>query len=223
MKRIHWILENLFYKWINRKIFRKNSGKWRRKTQKFIFKKFLKIQQQNSLNSEKITGIIGSSKILRRSHSTSDHYLTKSDSKPFRRSNSTGSAPNTNTNKLKKQQSLKQQKYEFDGNTKSCPKRKVKDNCKSNYNYSYENHYKNLRINPVLNLPSPYISRVSVDLFSFGSLFCNGAKDRKKNKWNMVFSIYSVSYCHLSCMQVPPALCRWVCLFMKLLYIYPQF
>ncbi|CAO2830100.1 unnamed protein product [Amaranthus hypochondriacus] len=145
-------------------------------------KNFWKFSNKNSLNSEKITGIIGSSKILRRSHSTSDHYLTKPDSKPFRRSNSTGSAPNTNTNKLKKQQSLKQQKHEFDGNTKSCPKRKVKDNCKSNYNYSYENHYKNLRMNPVLNLPSPYISRVSVDLFSFGSLFCNGAKDRKKNK-----------------------------------------
>lgn len=49
--------------------------------------------------------------------------------------------------------------------------------------YGYGNYNSNVRVSPLLNLPSPYISRVSVDLFGFGSLFCNGnTKDRKRRK-----------------------------------------
>ncbi|XP_010681496.2 uncharacterized protein LOC104896445 [Beta vulgaris subsp. vulgaris] len=145
-----------------------------------------KFTRNNSLNSENITCNVsnnvlpGSSKILRRSHSTSDHYLAKSDLETFRRSNSTGSALVGNGNKLKKQYCLKQQQNQFVENSKSIPKGKVKHNCRG---YGYGNHCNNnLRISPVLNLPSSYISKVSVDLFSFGSLFCNGttAKHRKR-------------------------------------------
>ncbi|KAL2905193.1 Porphobilinogen deaminase [Bienertia sinuspersici] len=143
-----------------------------------------KFSRNNSLNnaenviiSSNNKGLIGSSsssKILRRSHSTSDHYLdqSKSNSNHFRRSNSTGSA-------LKKQQSQKQQRQVV-----SCQKGKAKDNNNirgygSHYNYNNNNSSK---LSPMLNLPSPFISRVSVDLLSFGSLFCNGNKDRKKRK-----------------------------------------
>lgn len=149
------------------------------KPDNFQTKLFRRFSRNNSLNSDNIVsnkGLnAGSSKILRRSHSTSDYCFAKSDSSLFRRSNSTGSAPN----KLKKQQSLKQQQVV--GNGKSSQKGKVKDNSRG---YGYGSNYNsNLKINPVLNLPSPYISRVSVDLLSFGSLFCNnGTKDRKKKK-----------------------------------------
>ncbi|XP_021764809.1 uncharacterized protein LOC110729356 [Chenopodium quinoa] len=157
------------------------------KPSNFHSKLLRKFSRNNSLSNCSDNGnvstsnnkvLIGSTKMLRRSHSTSDHYFSKSDSGLFRRSNSTGSAPN----KLKKQQSLKQQQQNV-GNGKSSQKGKVKDNISRN-SYGYGNNYNNnLRINPVLNLPTTYIPIVSIDLFSFGSLFCNnGTKDRKKKK-----------------------------------------
>ncbi|GAB4828855.1 hypothetical protein Ancab_018514 [Ancistrocladus abbreviatus] len=56
----------------------------------------------------------------------------------------------------------------------STQKGQFKKNCGSYYGTS-------TRVSPILNIPSPYISRISVDLFGFGSLFCNG-KVRKKRK-----------------------------------------
>ncbi|XP_021749797.1 uncharacterized protein LOC110715521 [Chenopodium quinoa] len=148
------------------------------KPSNFHSKLLRKFSRNNSLSNCSDNGnvstsnnkvLIGSTEMLRRSHSTSDHYFLKSDSSLFRRSNSTGSAPN----KLKKQQSLKQRQQQNVCNSKSSQKGKVKDNYSRN-NYGYGNNYNNnLRINPVLNLPTPHISRVGVDLFSFGSLFCN--------------------------------------------------
>ncbi|KAJ8769754.1 hypothetical protein K2173_005960 [Erythroxylum novogranatense] len=103
------------------------------------------------------------------------------------RSNSTGSSPNppkqsilskeTQKPKLQKQPSLPNRKlsnsssgafYPYNSSQKNPPLRKCK---------SYGN---GIRISPVLNIPSPYISRGTVNLFGIGSLFCNGKVKKKK-------------------------------------------
>lgn len=100
------------------------------------------------------------------------------------RSNSTGSVPNPKQTMLQKenqrQHSQKQPParsplscsttyYSFPSSHKPPPRK----NCRSSGD--------GVRISPVLNLPPPYISRATVSLFGFGSLFCNG-KDKKKKK-----------------------------------------
>ncbi|KAK9705204.1 hypothetical protein RND81_07G040600 [Saponaria officinalis] len=147
---------------------------------------FRKYSRNNSVSSNQNDAhrIVGnnkgvniSSEILRRSNSTSDNYFAKSDMKSFRRSKSTGSALNHGRNKKF------QQEEQFLGNAKvkSEQKGQIKNGKASEFGGYYS---KSVKINPVLNLPSPYISRVSVDLFGIGSLFCNGSvKDRKKRNY----------------------------------------
>ncbi|KAM0986837.1 hypothetical protein ACFX2I_011015 [Malus domestica] len=114
------------------------------------------------------------------------------------RSNSTGSAPKPNqkqalppkettttTTHQKQQQHLQKQ-------TSVSSRRSSSASCSSIY-YPYNNmnqkpalrksgsHGNGVRISPVLNLPPPYISKVTGSFFGFGSLFCNG-KFRKKKK-----------------------------------------
>ncbi|CAN6549480.1 unnamed protein product [Malus baccata var. baccata] len=113
------------------------------------------------------------------------------------RSNSTGSAPNPNQKQAlppkertttihQKQQHLRKQTSVSSRRSSSA------SSCSSTY-YPYNNmnqkpalrrsgSYGNgVRNNPVLNLPPPYISKVTVSFFGFGSLFCSG-KFRKKKK-----------------------------------------
>ncbi|CAK9159505.1 unnamed protein product [Ilex paraguariensis] len=100
------------------------------------------------------------------------------------RSNSTGSAPNSGPRllrkvsqkqNLQKQQSIPSSKASLSSTNVHCsynPSKRppLQKNCRS-----YSN---GVRISPVLNIPPTYIS---VNLFGFGSFFCNG-KSRKKKK-----------------------------------------
>ncbi|KAL6188006.1 hypothetical protein ACLB2K_039401 [Fragaria x ananassa] len=110
------------------------------------------------------------------------------------RSNSTGSAPNpkqtvTPNQKqqhLRKNQSTNSRRRSSSASSSSCSS----STTYYPYNTSPRSHKPSLRrsgsygngvrISPVLNLPPPYISKVTVSLFGFGSLFCNvlGHKNR---------------------------------------------
>ncbi|KAE8663561.1 hypothetical protein F3Y22_tig00112928pilonHSYRG00022 [Hibiscus syriacus] len=96
------------------------------------------------------------------------------------RSNSTGSTPipkETQKHTLLKQPSLSR-------------KSSVSSSSSSGTYYSYGNPTQKpscgahgttgVRVSPVLNLPHPIISNVTVGFFGFGSLFCNGKVKKKK-------------------------------------------
>ncbi|KAF3431891.1 hypothetical protein FNV43_RR26627 [Rhamnella rubrinervis] len=103
------------------------------------------------------------------------------------RSNSTGSAPNAKqaTTSIPKEMSQRPSNLQRQPSVSS----RRSSSCSSNYystttqktsplrrNGSYGN---GVRINPVLNLPPPYISKVTISFFGFGSLFCSGKKKKK--------------------------------------------
>ena len=103
------------------------------------------------------------------------------------RSNSSGSTPNSKqTNLSKETQKPNLQKQP------SVSSRKSSASCPSTYYYSYSSSQRpslkknsgsygnGVRISPVLNLTPPYISKVTVSFFGFGSLFCNGKVKKKK-------------------------------------------
>ncbi|KAL4319836.1 hypothetical protein GQ457_18G021440 [Hibiscus cannabinus] len=104
------------------------------------------------------------------------------------RSNSTGSAPNPKETQQKhtllKQPSLSRRSsvsgssshtYYIYGNSISTQQKPPlkKSSCGAHGTGG-------VRVSPVLNLPHPIISNVSVSLFGFGSLFCNGKVKKKK-------------------------------------------
>ncbi|XP_031248228.1 uncharacterized protein LOC116106000 [Pistacia vera] len=108
------------------------------------------------------------------------------------RSNSTGSAPNPKHSSISKEsqkQNLQRQPsvsrkskvsssgsyYSYYNNSSSTQKPPLKKNCGS-----YNNGNNGVRISPVLNIPPPYISNATVNLFGLGSLFCNGKIKKKK-------------------------------------------
>lgn len=103
------------------------------------------------------------------------------------RSNSTGSAPNakqatsvskeTQKPQLQKQPSLSSRKSSASYSTTYYPYSSTQRSSSKKSCGSYAN---GVRISPVLNLPPPYISKVTVSLFGFGSLFCNGKVKKKK-------------------------------------------
>ncbi|XP_023521240.1 uncharacterized protein LOC111784934 [Cucurbita pepo subsp. pepo] len=92
------------------------------------------------------------------------------------RSNSTGSALN-----LQKQPSISSTK----SSVSSCSNSYFANSCsqktstRTNFGANSGNGVRIM--SPLLNLPPPYISKVTVSFFGFGSLFCNG-KNKKKNK-----------------------------------------
>ncbi|KAF9587059.1 hypothetical protein IFM89_039745 [Coptis chinensis] len=104
------------------------------------------------------------------------------------RSNSTGSAPTP-----KRSSSLK------DNHNKHLPKTPSSNgytksalSSSSSYPYStpqkpsqkknYGSYNNGVRISPLLNVPPPYISKGTVNLFGLGSLFCNGKEKNKKKR-----------------------------------------
>ncbi|XP_021822690.1 uncharacterized protein LOC110764086 [Prunus avium] len=105
------------------------------------------------------------------------------------RSNSTGSAPNAKQTVAPKETHQKQHLQK----QPSISSRRSSASSYSSTYYAYNNScpqkpslrksgsYGNgVRISPVLNLPPPYISKVTVSFFGFGSLFCNGKLKKKK-------------------------------------------
>ncbi|XP_059655492.1 uncharacterized protein LOC132302601 [Cornus florida] len=106
------------------------------------------------------------------------------------RSNSTGSVPTVqkqraSTKENQKHQAPKQQSSSI-GGAKSPPALNSAAFC--SYNSSKKTpsgkncrSYSNgVRISPVLNFPPTYISLGTMNLFGFGSLFCNGKSKKKK-------------------------------------------
>ncbi|KAF8399103.1 hypothetical protein HHK36_014969 [Tetracentron sinense] len=89
------------------------------------------------------------------------------------RSNSTGSAPTPK--RSQKHPSIVPSKS---SSTSYSYPSSQKPPLKKNYGGSYNN---GVRINPVLNVPPPYISKGTAYLFGLGSFFCNG-KDKSKKK-----------------------------------------
>ncbi|KAJ4709917.1 Membrane-associated kinase regulator [Melia azedarach] len=138
-------------------------------------KSFWQFKRSSSLNCESTR-----SKSLIRSL----HFLS--------RSNSTGSAPNpkpaTVLSKEPQKQNLKRQQ--------SVSKKSTTTTLPSSGTYCSYNTFSTqkppllkkcgsygstgVRISPVLNIPPPYISNATVNLFGFGSLFCNGKVKKKK-------------------------------------------
>ncbi|XP_022971829.1 uncharacterized protein LOC111470497 isoform X2 [Cucurbita maxima] len=122
-------------------------------------KSFWQFKRSSSLNCEssKSRGLIRSL-----------HFLS--------RSNSTGSALN-----LQKQPSISSRK----SSVSSCSNSYFANSCSqkpsTRRNFGANNGNGVRIMSPLLNLPPPYISKVTVSFFGFGSLFCNG-KNKKKNK-----------------------------------------
>ncbi|KAF9677361.1 hypothetical protein SADUNF_Sadunf08G0099700 [Salix dunnii] len=127
-------------------------------------KSFWQFKRSNSLNcdSTRSKGLIRSL-----------HFLS--------RSNSTGSAPSPPKQAMLSKETQKPQLRK----QASVPSRKSSVPSSAAF-YSYNSqqkppllrkcgsHGNGVRISPVLNIPPPYISRGTFNLFGFGSLFCNG-------------------------------------------------
>ncbi|PSR89067.1 Membrane-associated kinase regulator [Actinidia chinensis var. chinensis] len=92
------------------------------------------------------------------------------------RSNSTGSVPNSKPGL--KQNSNKQRNLMTSSSSSSVPN---KPPLKKKIYGGYYGNMSAVRINPVLNVTPPYISRGTTNLFGLGSLFRNG-KDKKNKK-----------------------------------------
>lgn len=141
-------------------------------------KSFWQFRRSSSLNFETVRG---------KSLIQSLHFLS--------RSNSTGSAPTQKQSSAIRKENKKQnlQKQSSVGRSRyrrssSCPNAAFYNNSysvnstqKPCLRKNFGSQSNGVRVSPVLNLPHPYISKVTISFFSFGSLFCNG-KDRKKKK-----------------------------------------
>ncbi|XP_038886056.1 uncharacterized protein LOC120076333 [Benincasa hispida] len=137
-------------------------------------KSFWQFKRSSSLNCE-------SSKS--RSLIRSLHFLS--------RSNSTGSTLNPKQQSVSKERPNLQKQASI-----SSSRRSTSSSSSSSFSNSYfvnscsqkpsirknlgPNNGNGVRISPLLNLPPPYISKVTVSFFGFGSLFCNGKIKKKK-------------------------------------------
>lgn len=96
------------------------------------------------------------------------------------RSNSTGSVPNNKRSpSLKDNHNHNHKARSSSTSSSSSSTAYQKPPLKKNYVGSYGN---GLKINPVLNVPHPYISKGTANLFGLGSLLRSGSKDKKNNK-----------------------------------------
>ncbi|KAJ7954117.1 Membrane-associated kinase regulator [Quillaja saponaria] len=107
------------------------------------------------------------------------------------RSNSTGSAPNLKPIELPKK--TQKQKLQRQPSVSSRRSSSASSSCSSAYYFYNSSQSPSLkkkfgscgdgvRINPLLNLPSPFIPKSTASFFGFGSLFCNGKFKKKKKK-----------------------------------------
>ncbi|XP_022735401.1 uncharacterized protein LOC111288680 [Durio zibethinus] len=104
------------------------------------------------------------------------------------RSNSTGSVPDPKRSSIKDSNKHSSQKLSFISKTKSSSS-SCCSSCNA-YQFPHKPHLKKslgnsygygVRINPVLNVPTPYISKGTANLFGLGSFLRNG-KDKKGRK-----------------------------------------
>ncbi|KAH7516510.1 uncharacterized protein LOC107429467 [Ziziphus jujuba] len=134
-------------------------------------KSFWQFRRSSSLNFDTARG---------KSLIKSLHFLS--------RSNSTGSAPSSKqTTTIPKET----QKPNLQRQQSVSSRRSSVSSCSSNYypnNYSTQkpclrkngSYGNGVRISPVINLTPPYISKVTISFFGFGSLFCSGKVKKKK-------------------------------------------
>jgi hypothetical protein len=151
--------------------------------QKPASKSFWQFKRSSSLNcdSARSRSLIRSLQFLSRSNSTGSSSLNSKQT-------TMNSAKETQKPHLQKQPSVSSRKSSASSSASSS------SSCSSTYYYSYSSsqrpslkkncgssYYGNgVRISPVLNIPQPYISKVTVSFFGFGSLFCNGKVKNKK-------------------------------------------
>ncbi|XP_022737911.1 uncharacterized protein LOC111290730 [Durio zibethinus] len=106
------------------------------------------------------------------------------------RSNSTGSALNPKRSSIKDSNKHISQKFSSISMTKSSSPSSSSSSCCNAYQFpqkpplkkNHGNAYGNgVRISPVLNVPTPYISKGTANIFGLGSFLRNG-KDKKSRK-----------------------------------------
>ncbi|CAK9313663.1 unnamed protein product [Citrullus colocynthis] len=139
-------------------------------------KSFWQFKRSSSLNCEssKSRSLIRSLHFLSRSNSTGSALNPKhqSNSKDSQRPN------------LQKQPSISSSRRSSSSSSSSSFSNSYFANLStqkpSMRKNSGPNNGNGVRISPLLNLPPPYISKVTVSFFGFGSLFCNGKIKKKK-------------------------------------------
>lgn len=142
-------------------------------------KSFWQFKRSSSLNcdSSRSRSLIRSLQFLSRSNSTGSSVLNSNSKK-----STLNSTKETQKPHLQKQPSVSSRKSSASSSS-SCSSTyyfysaSQRPSLKKNNSGSYGN---GVRISPVLNLTPPYISRVTVSFFGFGSLFCNGKVKNKK-------------------------------------------
>lgn len=139
-------------------------------------KSFWQFKRSSSLNCEssKSRSLIRSLHFLSRSNSTGSSALNskhQSNSKDSQRPN------------LQKQPSITSRKSSASSCSNSsyfANSSSQKPSIRKSFGPNNNNGGNGVRISPLLNLPPPYISKVTVSFFGFGSLFCNGKIKKKK-------------------------------------------
>ena len=139
-------------------------------------KSFWQFKRSSSLNcdSSRSRGLIRSLQFLSRSNSTGSSVLNSNSKKT-----TLNSTKETQKQHLQKQPSVSSRKSSSSSSSSTYYfySSSQRPSLKKNNSGSYGN---GVRISPVLNLTPPYISRVTVSFFGFGSLFCNGKVKNKK-------------------------------------------
>ncbi|GMN51303.1 hypothetical protein TIFTF001_020468 [Ficus carica] len=135
-------------------------------------KSFWQFRRSSSLNFDSIRGksLIRSLQFLSRSNSTGSVPNPK-QSTTAKRGLQKQSSVNSS---CKKSSSFSNGGFHYYANNSSLSRK----NCGSHGNANGNGVN---RVSPVLNLPHPYISKVTISFFGFGSLFCNGKVKKKKN------------------------------------------
>ncbi|KAG6601812.1 hypothetical protein SDJN03_07045, partial [Cucurbita argyrosperma subsp. sororia] len=138
-------------------------------------KSFWQFKRSSSLNCEssKSRGLIRSLHFLSRSNSTGSALNSKHQSQ--------SQSKDSRTPNLQKQPSISSRKSSVSSCSNSYFANSFSQKPSTRRNFGANNGNGVRIMSPLLNLPPPYISKVTVSFFGFGSLFCNG-KNKKKNK-----------------------------------------
>ncbi|XP_022152284.1 uncharacterized protein LOC111020041 [Momordica charantia] len=136
-------------------------------------KSFWQFKRSSSLNCEssKSRSLIRSLHFLSRSNSTGSSLNPKQQPNS---KDSSSQRPN-----LQKQPSISSRKSSASSFPNSYFTNSSSQKSSTRKNFG-PNNGNAVRISPLLNLPPPYISKVTVSFFGFGSLFCNGKIKKKK-------------------------------------------
>lgn len=158
-----------------------NNNSDDKKSSRINYMSFWKFRRSNSLNLEKIKSL----HFISRSNSTGSTQPTR---KPILQKQKSASASSSSSSKAKNRNEYKRSSsfssfhnHRNSNNVElSSSKSYPRKGNNGNNNICGSQYYGNTRVSPILNLPQPYISRVTISFFGFGSLFCNGKVKNKK-------------------------------------------